>query len=194
MMCSMKRILAASALFLAGSMAHAAEFKGVVGVGLDFGGDTLISGSYSDGSTWSVKANEGFALYGGAVMVTGDFETQATIGYKFGGPQAKNGSVTLSTVPIELMEFYRTQYVRAGVGLVYQRGTKLDVNVPGFLGNGTYNFDNALGNVVQVGWAPQGKRYSVDLRYTSIKYKQSNTPNPKNISGNSVGVSTSFYF
>lgn len=189
-----RNLVAASLLFLTGSAAQAAELKGVIGLGVDFGGDTLISGTYTDGSSWSVKANQGVAFYGGLVVVTGDFETQATVGYKFGGPQANNGSVTLDSVPIELMEFYRTDYVRTGIGLAYQNSPKLSVNVPGSLMNGTYTFNPALGTVFQIGLAPRKMPFSLDLRYTAINYKQSGIANPKSISGNSVGINVSFFF
>jgi hypothetical protein len=104
-------------LLLASLTANAAEFKGVVGIGADFGGDVLLSGSYTNGSTWEARANQGLAFSGGAVMVTGDFETQLTVGYKFGGPQASNGSVTFTVIPVELIEFYRARNIRAGLRL-----------------------------------------------------------------------------
>ena len=191
---AVKALLVASMLSLTISTAQAIEFKGVLGFGLDLGGDTLVSGSYTDGSTYTVKANRGVVLNGGVVMVTGAFETQTTVGYKFGGPQAKNGSITWDVVPIELMEFYRTNNLRMGLGLVYQKSPKLVIDVSGSLSNGTYNFDNALGTVVQIGWAPKKYPFSIDLRYTAIKYKQSNVANPKDISGNSPGLYMSFFF
>ncbi len=193
-MFSVRHIVVALLLSLAVSVAQGAELKGVFGFGVDFGGDTLISGTYTDGSSWSVKANEGVALYGGVVMVTGDFETQATLGYKWGGPNAKNGSITWSTVPVELMEFYRAGNVRTGAGFVYQTSPKLAVDVTGSPLNGTYNFNNAVGTVVQIGWAPRKSAVSLDLRYTAIKYKQSGIANPQSISGNSVGLNMSFFF
>jgi len=191
---TLKRLLGASMLSLIVSTAQAVEIKGVAGLGFDLGGETLVSGSYTDGTTYSVKANQGFVLNGGVVIVTGAFETQTTVGYKFSGPQASNGSITLSTVPIELMEFYRTNNLRMGLGIVYQNTPKLVINVPGSAANGTYNFDSALGTVAQIGWAPEKLPISIDLRYTAIKYKQSTIANPKNVSGNSVGMSMSFFF
>lgn len=190
---SVRNVVVASLLSLFAAAAHAAEFKGVVGIGVDFGGGTLLSGTYTDGSTWSVKANEGLALYGGVVAVTGDFETQATLGYKFGGPQAQNGSITFDTIPVELMEFYRTDSIRTGLGLVYQRNPRLSVSIPGSPLNGTYTFDNALGTVVQIGWAPRKAPFSIDLRYTAIKYKSAYLANGT-VSGNSVGLNLSAFF
>lgn len=172
--------------------AQAAEFKGVVGLGIDFGGDTLVSGTYTDGSTYSVKANQGLTLNGGVVLVTGAFETQATVGYKFGGPSAKNGSITFDVIPVELMEFYRVKNMRMGLGFSYHNSPKLAIDIPGT--SATYKFDNAVGTVFQIGWAPEKNPYSIDLRYTAINYKQSNVTNAKDISGNSVGLYMSYFF
>jgi hypothetical protein len=177
--------------------AQAVEFKGVVGFGMDFGGDVLDSGMYTDGTTWDVRANKGLALNIGMVMVTGSFETQATVGYKFGGPEAKNGSVTFDVVPVELMEFYRTSNIRMGLGMVYHSSPELVKNAPigsGSLANGTYKFDNAVGSVVQIGWAPEKLPFSIDLRHTTVNFKQSGVTNAKSINGNVTGLYMSFFF
>lgn len=160
----MRNILVTVTLLLIAATAQAAEFRGVVGFGMDFGGDVLLSGTYTDGSTWEVKANQGLVLNGGVVMVTGAFETQATVGYKFGGPQAKNGSVTFDEMPLELMEFYRTSNIRSGLGISYLGNPKLVVDIPGSIKNGTYKFDNAIAYVAQIGWAPEKSPFSIDLR------------------------------
>jgi len=174
--------------------AQAVEFKGVVGFGMDFGGDVLLSGPYTDGSTWEAKANQGLVLNGGVVMVTGSFETQLTVGYKFGGPEAKNGSVTFSEVPIDLMEFYRTSNVRMGLGISYLSNPQLEVNLPSGSINGTYKFDSVVAPVVQIGWAPEKLPFSIDLRYTMAKFKQSGIANAKDINGNVTGLYMSYFF
>lgn len=185
-------LLSASMLYAV--TAHAAEFKGVIGFGFDFGGDVLLSGTYTSGSTWEVRANQGMVLNGGVVMVTGAFETQATIGYKFGGPQASNGSVTFDEIPVELMEFYRTGNMRMGLGLSYQSSPKLVVDIPGSGLNGTYKFDNSIGAIAQIGWAPEKSPFSFDLRYTMASFKASGVANAKDINGNVVGLYMSYFF
>lgn len=192
---NMKYLFAAAMLFvgvLGAVTAQAATFRGVVGFGFDLGGDTLVTAVYTDGSTARVKANQGMVLNGGVVMVTGSFETQATVGYKFGGPTAKNGSITFDVVPVELMGFYRTSNLRMGAGFTYHNSPKLVIDIPRT--NATYKFDNALGTVVQIGWVPEKSPVSIDLRYTAIKYKQSNIANPADISGNAVGLYMGYYF
>lgn len=175
--------------------AQAVELKGVVGLGFDFGGDTLLSGSYTDGSTWEVKANQGLIFNGGMVIVTGNFETQATVGYKFGGPTAKNGSITFDVVPVELIEFYRTGNVRMGLGLSYHSSPKLKVDVSGSALNGDYKFKDAMGYVAQIGWAPAKASYSVDLRYTTVKFVPGYAnPAKSEYSGSVAGLYASFFF
>ena len=190
----MRNILLTLMLSLVAATAQAVEFKGVVGFGIDFGGDVLLSGTYTDGSTWEAKANQGLVLNGGIVMVTGSFETQATIGYKFGGPQAKNGSVTFDEMPLELMEFYRTSIIRMGVGVSYLNSPKLVVDLPSGSLNGTYKFDNSLAYVAQIGWAPEKSPFSIDLRYTVATFKPSGVANAKDINGNVVGLYMSYFF
>jgi len=193
------KYLVVAAMLLIGTLgavtAQAVEFKGVVGIGFDFGGDTLMSGSYTDGSTWEVKANQGLIFNGGMVMVTGDFETQATVGYKFGGPTAKNGSITFDVVPVELIEFYRTGNVRMGLGLSYHSSPKMKVDVSGSTLNGDYKFKDAMGYVAQIGCAPAKSSYSVDFRYTMVKFVPSNFVGAKSdFSGSVAGLYASFYF
>ena len=179
-------------LLLSAVCANAADLKGVVGIGMDFGGDVLLSGTYTNGSSWEARANQGLLLNAGVVVVTGDFETQATVGYKFGGPTATNGSVTFDVVPVELMEFYRTGNIRAGLGVSYHNSPKLVVDVPGYGGNGTYKYDDAMGYVVQVGWAPAQSPFSVDMRYTAVNFKPQG--GGTDVKASVIGLYASLYF
>lgn len=190
-------VASASLITLSVATARAVELKGVFGVGGDFGGDTLFSGTYTDGSTWSVSANQGLVVNGGVVMVTGSFETQATVGYKTGGPSAKNGSITYTVVPVELMEFYRTSNLRMGLGLSYHSSPKVEVGVTGSSLNGTYKFKDAMGYVAQIGWAPVKSFFSIDLRYTAVKFIPENfvgINGKREFNGTVAGIYGSFYF
>lgn len=181
-----------SALALSAWPVQASELKGVAGIGLDFGGDTLATAVYRNGTSSDVKADEGMVFNAGGVMIIDQYETQLTIGYKFGGPIARNGSVTWNTVPVELIQFLRANNVRIGLGFCYQLNPKLVVDTPG--SSYTNEYDNALGTIAQIGWAPVDMPFSIDLRYTSIKYKQNNVGNAEEISGNVVGVYSSIFF
>ncbi|MFA6902260.1 MAG: hypothetical protein WC236_04160 [Gallionellaceae bacterium] len=191
-----KLAMVAAMLSLSVASAQAVEFKGVVGLGYDAGGDTLATVTFTDGSTSEVKANAGLLFNGGVVIVTGDFETQATVGYKFdSSKKATNVNVTFDVLPVELMEFYRTDNLRMGLGLSYHSSPTLKIDFPGNAAHGTYKFKDAIGYVAQIGWSPRTGSYSIDLRYTAIKYLP-NYANPAKAeyNGNSVGLGASFYF
>lgn len=171
---------------------NAAEFKGVVGGGLDIGGDTLFTVTLADGSTTVIKANEGLALNAGIVMIIDQYETQASAGYKLGGTSRNNGSVTWETVPVELVQFIRAGNIRIGLGFIYHINPKLVINMQGT--NETYNFSNTWGTLAQVGWVPMDMPLSIDLRYTAIKYKSGNLTNSEDIHGNVLGIYASYFF
>lgn len=171
---------------------QAAEIKGIAGGGLDIGGDTLVTAILADGSTTDIKANEGIVLNAGVVVINDQYETQATIGYKFGGSSRKNGSITWNTVPMELIQFLRASNMRIGLGLIYQFDPKLVIDIPGT--SQTYHFNNAFGTLIQLGWAPVDMPFSIDFRYTSIKYKPSNFSSTEDSNGNSAGLFASFFF
>jgi len=177
---------------LAAVTTQAAEFRGVAGIALDLGGDKLVTATFADGSTSDVRANQGLVFNAGVVMVNNSYETQAAAGYKFGGPGRSNGSIIWDTIPVELIQFLRAGNARIGLGFNYQINPKLVVDIPGT--SQTYNFDNALGGIAQIGWAPAKMPFSVDLRYTSIKYKQSNVSNAREIGGNAFGLYAGYFF
>jgi hypothetical protein len=196
------------AMGMAGAMqAQAFDAKWEVGMGYDGGGDKLasvtVNNSLTGNSTQSVSVGEGVAFTVGAAMSNDDakqFETVASIGYKTGGPRADNGKLTFTSVPLSVMEFYRPNDLRLGLGATYSISPEYTEDTPQSKGNISY--DNALGFVAQVGWAPVQQRYSVDLRYTSIKYQASKANfgginyigNGNKVDGSSVGIYGSIRF
>jgi hypothetical protein len=170
-------------------------FDWVVGLGADFGGEELGRLYYTDGSSASVKANNGIALYIGAIIPNrkdSPFSTHLTLGYKFGGPRGTNGDITWSAIPLEGIEFYHTHSMRLGLGLSYHFRPQLSVNLPS--SSYTSKYDNAIGLIAQIGWAPVGGHFNVDLRYTSIKFQQSDVPGAPTVDGSVAGIYTNFRF
>lgn len=171
------------------------EIEWLVGLGADFGGGELGKITYSDGSTALVNANKGVAFYFGVILPNGsesDFSTQLTLGYKLGGPRGTNGDATWSAIPLELIEYYRVSSLRMGLGISYQINPQLSVNFPASSYVDKYN--NAIGLIAQIGWAPVKEHFSVDLRYTSIKFQGDNVQGPANVDGNVFGIYTSYRF
>ena len=197
---------------LCGVVVHAAEFKGMAGFGYDFGGETLVSATNSEGRTAKLNANEGQVWYGGLLMVTDEFETQATIGYKSGRLDAttgslsisatpiylngKNGYVAFTAIPVELLEFYRVGNIRLGLGFSYIINPTVVIDTtPNTSGtNGTYKFDNTVATLAQIGWVPDSGYFSIDLRITSVKYKQNSPATSRDFSGGSAGVYFNVFF
>jgi hypothetical protein len=173
--------------------AEASEFKGVASIGWDlWGGDVVATGTGNVCGNLDVKANNGVVISAGGVVINGAFETQATVGYKHASPSGAAGSMVWDTIPLELLQFYRTGDLRMGLGVAYHVNSKLIVDVPGSAYSTYYN--NALGGIVQLGWAPTTKAYSIDLRYTVIQYQQQNAVNIPDTNGNVLGIYVSYYF
>jgi hypothetical protein len=157
---------------LVGSIqAQALEGKWVANFGIEPGGDRLITVDTSNG-TKSTRANQGLAMNIGGVFPNNPektLETMVTIGFKFGGTLASNGEALWTSVPLELVQFYRADSFRVGLGGMYQLNNQVKIDLPNGP-SGTVKFDDAFGMIVQAGWAPMNANYSLDLRYSSIKY------------------------
>lgn len=155
------------------SSGRTVKTKWQLGLGVEVGGDELGTVTYSDGSTASVKANTGFAINFGALMPNDDegaWLTQLSVGYKSGGPRMWSADVNWSAIPLEVIEFYRTEDgIRMGLGVAYQVNPKLRVNTSNVTSEAQYN--NAPGLVAQVGWQPARAGYSIDLRYTRVNFQ-----------------------
>jgi hypothetical protein len=174
---------------------HTHPFEWVIGLGLDVGGEEIGKLYYTDGSSASVKANNGVAINVGGILgnrYNSAFSTQITLGYKYGGPRGANGDVTWSAIPLDVIEYYRPSSLRMGLGLSYQINPQLSVNIPASSYINKYN--NAIGLIAQIGWAPAGEHYSIDLRYTSIKFQPSDVPGAPTVNGSVAGLYTSYRF
>src|SRR6266568_3700597 len=85
-------ILVAAAVIPAAS--HAVDVRPTLKAGFDFGGDTLVTVVFTDGSTKSINANEGLYFGGGVSILSDskDIETEVSLSYKFTGINASSGS------------------------------------------------------------------------------------------------------
>lgn len=171
------------------------SFEWLLGLGFDLGGDELGTVVYSDGSTASVKANTGIALSMGALIRNGKdsaFSTQLSVGYKSGGPKMWSRDVNWSSFPLEIIEHYRFNNLRLGLGLSYQLNPQLKVDVP--TANFINKYNNAAGFIALLGWMPAGEHYSIDLRYTSISFQLSDVPDAPLVNGNAGGLYATYYY
>ena len=108
--------------------AQAAEIRPLVKAGVDFGGDTMVTAVFSDGFTEEVRANDGFYIGGGAVIIDNarNMEYHLTLAYKFASIDGTDGDIEWSRIPLEALAFYRFSRVRLGGGLTYHINPRLE--------------------------------------------------------------------
>jgi hypothetical protein len=169
----------------------AKTWRGVFVFGADFGGDSLVNVTYANGARASVEAGRGIILGGGAVwtMMPG-LELQTTLSYKFTTiPQATNGDVTWTRIPLEIAVFQRLEKWRYGGGITFQSGASLEGS--GLAAPATSSFATATGLILEGDWQPNDK-YSLGLKYTSISYKSTTFNSTAN--GSSTGLTMNMFF
>ena len=163
------RVLVLGAALALPWAARAAEIRPLFNAGFDFGGDTMVTALFGDGSTETIKANEGVYLGGGAAIITDarDWEFHVTLAYKFTMIDATNGDVEWTRFPLEALAFYRLQKVRLGGGLAYHLSPKLEGS--GVVGGLNVKFKDAAGAVLQADWLVTDA-LALGIRYTAIEY------------------------
>lgn len=177
----------AALLLAAPASPQAAEVRPMLKAAADFGGDTLINVTFTDGSTQSIRANELLSLGGGVSIVNdaGDIETELTLSYKFRTVTASNGDVTFSRWPLDALVFYRLPDLRLGGGLTFHLGPELSGS--GFAGGLNLNFDDALGLLLQADYRVTPK-INLGVRYTSLDYKLRVNGASATVRSNGVGI------
>ena len=105
-----KHLILAATLTCAalGAQAQERTVRGVLGMGLTGGGDTLATVVYTDGSTDNIKSGGLLHVFGGAEFRLGPQATmQATIGYHVDETNGNSdGSLRFSRYPLELLAHY----------------------------------------------------------------------------------------
>ncbi|MCB0378099.1 MAG: hypothetical protein KDD33_06370 [Bdellovibrionales bacterium] len=194
----MKLFLNLFAIIFLPTSVFAAPIRPLLGLGLGFGGDSVVKAYYQNGTESEIKAGDGVSFYGGAVTRLWQqsehlIDLQATLGYKFKSTKAAtNGEFSFSKVPVDILGLYRhKQYkFRGGVGITYHLGNKFSGT--GVVSNYTADVDNALGFVLQgdylLGFL---ENMAIGLRFESIKYTFKAPSFPaQDLKGDNIG----FYF
>jgi len=164
----------------------------LLGAGLTFGGDTLGTMTYSDGSTDSISAGGTIMVYGGLDYRFDDrISLQGTVGFHFDSTKpATNGDVTFSRFPLELLVCYHaSDAIRIGGGARF-------VNSPEITGTGiasgvNQTFNNTIGMIIE-GEYLLDPSFGIKLRHVSETYHP--TGNSTSIDGSHFGVLANFYF
>lgn len=165
---------------------RAAEVRGLAKLGLDFGGDTLVVAQFTSGIDAKIKANEGL-YFGGGVSILNDtkkLSLELTAAWKFASIDATNQTFEFTRFPLEALGFYHfsgAEGMRIGGGLSYQLNPKFTAD--GSLFNGTVDFDNTAGYVVQLDYTRTHFNYGA--RYTAAKYEANGV---QIATGNGLGI------
>lgn len=166
----------------------------LVGAGLTFGGDTIATASYTDGTTDKITAGSLILFYAGAEYRLNDNASiQGTIGYHFDSlKQAKNGDGSFSRIPIEVMAYYHlNDKFRLGGGLRFVNSAKLKLSgTPGTIND---TFASATGLVIEGEWLPD-PRTGIKLRSVSGEKYQSNNFSGALFKGDHIGILANYYF
>lgn len=167
---------------------RAAEVRPVFVAGYDTGGDKLVTVTFTNGDTQSIRANEGLYVGGGISVLNDDknIEFVGTVNYKYQAVHADNGDITWTRIPIDTLVFYRMQSFRVGGGLTFQLSPKLSGS--GAAGNINTNVDNAVGLLLQVDYL-LGK-VNIGVRGTMVDFKSGGAT----AKGNGVGVTFGITF
>lgn len=176
----MKRTITAMAIMASCACAHAdnSSWRVLASIGLGGGGETIAEGDIvTQGTTtahhYRINAGDGMQFRLGAdYRLLPRFTLQASVGYSSTAPMGYDGSLTFTTIPMELLAFLDlTNSLRVGGGA---RQTRADMKATGvaegWIGAGSYS--GSPGGVVELqyltGFSAQDKtQFGVGLRYVT---------------------------
>lgn len=182
----------AACTFAAQAADAAPAVRPLVGFGLTFGGDTLATVQFDDGTTDSIKAGGLAHLYAGAEFKVGtEMAIQATIGYHVDDTRSSsNGSLRFSRYPVDLVALYSVnERVRLGAGAQIVGSAKLAGS--GVASAVAVDFQSSTGALVEAEYLFTPS-LGAKLRFVSHTYK----PKGSGISvdGKHVGLMLGYYF
>jgi hypothetical protein len=189
--------VASSIVSLLPSTAKAQDrLRGVVRLGLEHGGDRVVSFTYEDGSTPKVTAGGGVLVtLGGAAQLVSfgahALDAQLNMGVKWRTiPPATNQDANWLRFPVEGLLFYRTPLgLRFGAGgTVHLRNV---LQASGEVLNDRVAFRNTPGLLLQADYLRGNLAF--DLRYTAMKY-ETESSRSETVDASSIGVGMSFFF
>jgi len=181
----------AALLACGGAHAQQSSARGVFGIGLTTGGDTLASVVFTDGSSQDIRAGGLVHLFGGVEFrATQQVTMQVNVGYQVDDTSgASNGSLRFSRYPIEALAHVQLNpNFRLGGGVRFVNNPK--VAGSGVLSGVNLEFDNTTGVVIE-GEYLVTNNIGLKLRAVSEKYKPAN--GGPSADGNHVGFYFSWY-
>ena len=125
----------------------------VLGLDAQFGGDTIQTIDYEDGSDQDIKAGNGLVFNGGVLLDLPLENTQlrSTLGFKFSTSQAENVDVTKIAWPLEVgLRYSLNNGLFAEVGAVKHLGASYSASGAGYDRDDDY--DTTIGMNLKAGW------------------------------------------
>ncbi len=146
-------------------------FHFVLNGGMTYGGDTIATARYTDGSTQDIKAGSLIQIGAGALYQFDEkpLALMLSANYQFDTATGKNGDLTFGRYPIEALAYYTgKERFRIGGGVRFVNSPEFNATI-----NGITNkivFDRTTGLVAEVGYqlSPRGW---INFRFVSEKYK-----------------------
>jgi hypothetical protein len=181
----------AHAQYAAPTPAPQKQMRFLLGGGLTFGGDKLITVEYDNGVEMDIRAGGMLAFNAGVdYRITNEFSMQATAGYHVDNTSARNGDARFTRMPIEVLAYYHVgPQWRVGAGARYVSNPKLKLS--GAVGNGDVAFDNAVSGLVEAEYI-MGEHLGIKVRYVRETYEKK--PFTDKIDGSHVGILANYYF
>lgn len=157
---------------------HANEIRGIAGMSVDFGGETLVTVTMTDNSEKTIKSHEGVGFMGGVYApLNNGYGVTAQIGYKMATVTASNGSLEFTRIPIEIIGSKQVGKHRFGGGFTYHTNGKFTCDVSG-LCNDEIDIDDASGFLLSYEFilnnpnSPSNDKGMIfGARYTMMEYK-----------------------
>ena len=163
----------------------------VVGAGLTYGGETIVTARYTDGDTVDIDGGGSVALLAGLdYRINPQFSVQGTVGYHVDNAGGSDGDVRFERVPVELLGYYHVNdRVRVGGGLRYVTGAALRTD--GVADIGDYEFRDTTSPVAEIEYlySPQ---LGFKLRYVNDRFEERRFGG--RVRGDHVGALVNFYF
>jgi hypothetical protein len=167
--------------------------RGLLGIGLTRGGDSLIVVGYRNSpETSDVRAGQQIDLRAGADWRpgAGPINVQASVGYFSQSVNGLDGRVRFERWPLEVLGLWQpAESWRVGGGLRYVGRAKL-LGRGVASGLGEITFKGKVGGLVEGEWLAR-RNVGFALRYVVEEYE---APNGEKIDGSHFGLRLNFYF
>jgi hypothetical protein len=176
------------------------RIKFVGSIGGSSGGEKMYTGSYTDGSTFDIKAGGGIYINAGiSYVVDPEFDIQTTLGYHTDSTSANNGNISFDRVPLEAIVFYNfdDSKIKLGVGLRKSLSAKSTTSGVATDYYQAHSYNSSLGQVIELQYSFNKKvvdndYFALSLRYVSEYYKINGYD--EKIDGSHVGLALVYYY